>query len=441
MSVFKLRRPKSQWASAEVPEFYETYYMKLHGPDGKQVLRNTHATDKALAGKIEAAARRKIREESWQGLLDALEPTKARRTLATLGDIETAYLLEGVQIVKQDKAARDNVASLFRVVAWAQGLWTAAGEGMKGIKPGTRVHDAARIRKLSSGVLTGELVRAYFRERQGGKELDVSSRKAENRSINSTLNHARQVFSKRARAYKLGKLQLPDLDGFMQEPMLPAAESEAQPLTGPEWDAMVKAAGKLADRELALVNQLLRVTGMRSAELVALHESWLVQEGKGWAIEIRDRKEKRAKPEEGEKEGKVLLPGFSQKGVKNRKVPVPVDLVATLRSRKGFLIGPKMTMTDRSDLVNRTHNAWLKGMIGGLGEKTQGNHRLRDTVCSALWSLYGPSTAQEAAGHVDPKTTSKHYAKRMATVPAGMVKELEPWAPGNVVPMRGRKAG
>ena len=232
MSVFKLRRPKSQWASPEVPEFYDTYYMKLHGAEGKQMLRNTHATDKALAAKVEAAARRKVREEGWQGLLDALEPVKARRTLATLGDIETAYLKEGVQIVKQDKAARDNVASLFRVVAWSQGLWTAAGEGMKGIKPGTRVHDAARIRKLSAGVLTGELVRGYFRERQGGKELDVSSRKAENRSINSTLNHARQVFSKRARAYKMGKLQLPDLDGFMEEPMLPAADRDAQRGTG-----------------------------------------------------------------------------------------------------------------------------------------------------------------------------------------------------------------
>jgi integrase len=95
-----------------------------------------------------------------------------------------------------------------------------------------------------------------------------------------------------------------------------------------------------------------------------------------------------------------------------------------------------MTNTDRSDLVNRTHNAWLKGMIGGLGENVQGNHRLRDTVCSALWSLHGPAAAQEAAGHVDPKTTSKHYAKRMSTVPAGMVRELGVWAPGNVVSLR-----
>jgi integrase len=86
--------------------------------------------------------------------------------------------------------------------------------------------------------------------------------------------------------------------------------------------------------------------------------------------------------------------------------------------------------------VAKKHNFWLKGMIGGRGEKVQGNHRLRDTVCSALWSLYGPSAAQEAAGHVSPVTTSKHYAKHMSTVPAGMVEELAVWAPGNVVSLR-----
>ena len=55
--------------------------------------------------------------------------------------------------------------------------------------------------------------------------------------------------------------------------------------------------------------------------------------------------------------GKGLVPEFSQKGVKNRKVPVPADLMAVLRKRKGYLIGPGLTNTDRADLVNRTHNA------------------------------------------------------------------------------------
>jgi integrase len=233
------------------------------------------------------------------------------------------------------------------------------------------------------------------------------------------------VFSKRANAYKMGKLQLPDLRGFMEEPPLPAAESEAQPLNGEEWIRMTAAEAALVDRELALVNRLLRSTGMRSAEVANLHRGWLVKEGAGWAIEIRDRKEL----------------DWSQKGVKNRKVPLSDELAAVLVEREGYLIAPGRSRTGREDLVNRDHNAFLKGIIGGLGEKTQGNHRLRDTVCSALWSLYGPATAQEAAGHVDPKTTSKHYAKRMATVPAAMAAEMAIWAPGNVIPLALRAAG
>lgn len=429
MAVFKLRRPKSAWPSPEVPAFYETYYMKFYGADGEQILRNTHATDKALAEKVEAAAKRKVKAEGWQAMMDALEPTKARQTGALLGHVADAYMDAAVQIVRDEKHARCNVASLFRVVAEAKGIWTVAGRGLRGVAPGTRIPDVEKIRELPASVLTGELVRGYFRSRQGGDELDVSTRAEGNRSINSTLGHARDVFSRKAMSYKMGKLKLPDLTGFLKEPNLPEADAEPEPLTGEQWDAMLAAAAVHADAELVLVNRVLRVTGMRSAEVLNLHRSWMLREGAGWCIEIRTRKEER------DAAGNVTVPGFSQKGVKNRRVPVPADVVEAFAGRTGYLIAPDLTATRRSDLVNRDHNAWLKGMIGGLGERTQGNHRLRDTVCSALWSLYGPAAAQEAAGHVDPKTTSKHYAKRMATVPAGMVRELRVWAPLNVVPM------
>jgi integrase len=436
MSVFKLRRPKSQWKSPTEPAYYDTYYFKLHGEGGKQILRTTHATDKAAAEKVESAAKRKVKTSGWQALLDALEPGKARRTLATLGDIEAAYMDEAVQLVRNAHQARANVASLFRLVAYAMNLWTTAAAGQQGVKAGRKIHDIERIRKLSSGVLTGDLVRRYFAARQGG-ELDLSHRKAENISINSTLGAARQLFSRRSKSYKMRDLKLPDLKGFQEEPPLPKADSEAQPLTGDQWEMMVEAAKQLADRELALVNQLLRVTGMRTAEITAMHASWLVPEGTGWAIEIKDRSEKWDVAADGAGKGRLLVPEWSQKGVKNRKVPVPPDLVELLRSRPDYLIGPDLSTTARRQLVAKKHNFWLKGMIGGRGEKVQGNHRLRDTVCSALWSLYGPSAAQEAAGHVSPVTTSKHYAKHMSTVPAGMVEELAVWAPGNVVSLRG----
>ncbi|MCV5968742.1 hypothetical protein, partial [Lactococcus petauri] len=75
--------------------------------------------------------------------------------------------------------------------------------------------NGAKVRGLAASVLTAQLVRDYFRNRQGGEELDLNTRAAGNRSINSTLNHARQLFTGRALSYKLGELQLPDLSGFL----------------------------------------------------------------------------------------------------------------------------------------------------------------------------------------------------------------------------------
>lgn len=424
MAIFKPRRPKSEWPSSDSPNFYDTYYLKLRSADGKQLFRNTFATTKEAAAKVEAAAKAKIKAEGWQALMDALEPTKARQTGAKLGCIADAYMDGAVQILRDEKHARCNVASLFRIAAEALGIWTVAGRGLRGVAPGTRIPDTAKIRQLPATVLTAELVRGYFRSRQGGTELDVSTRSDGNRSINSTLGHARDVFSRKAMSYKLGKLKLPNLDGFLKEPTLPEADAEPEPLTGEEWRAMIEAAAVHPDRELILVNRILRVTGMRSAEVVSLHRSWLVREGNGWAIEIRDRKEER------DETGRVAVPAFSQKGVKNRRVPLPTDLFADLDKRAGYLIAPDLAPTPRANLVNRDHNAFVKAIIGGTGERTQGNHRLRDTVCSALWSLYGPSAAQEAAGHVDPKTTSKHYAKRMAKVPPTIAAEMLIWASG-----------
>ncbi|RYD30620.1 MAG: hypothetical protein EOP86_19620 [Verrucomicrobiaceae bacterium] len=84
---------------------------------------------------------------------------------------------------------------------------------------------------------------------------------------------------------------------------------------------------------------------------------------------------------------------------------------------------------ERWDLVHRRHNAWLKGMIGGAGETTQGNHRLRDTVASILWSIDRPTAAQEALGHSSVDTTAKHYGKKIHVSPA-MRAEMAAWTGG-----------
>ena len=87
---------------------------------------------------------------------------------------------------------------------------------------------------------------------------------------------------------------------------------------------------------------------------------------------------------------------------------------------------PEGSVNERKTLVDRKHNAWLKGFIGGAGERGQGNHRLRDTVGSVLWSLDCPAAAMEALGHASVDTTAKHYARKIE-VSEAMRHELRAW--------------
>jgi|GEM_PF-4715941 len=429
MSVFKLRRPKAQWSNPEVPEFYDTYYLKIRGADGRQILRNTNATDKALAERLEAAAKRKIKAEGWQAMMDALEPVKGRATLCTFKQLFEAYEAEGVKVLKNAMYVQRNINAMRRVVATALDAWTIHTGGIQGKKIGAQVADWTRIGAMSTGILTAELREKYFQKAQGGT-LDWSEPQEGNTTINSTLAMATDLFSKDATYHKLKTLQLPGtLDGFRKGPWLPEEDSRPEPLDGKQFTAMLKGAEELRRTRpaLALVNAVLRQTGLRSAYVVAIHASWLVKVGGRWHLEIRNRTE----------------PKFRKKpGTRDQMIPLTRMVAAALLAnrRKGdYLILPGGTEKQREELVRMQHNEWVKTIIGGTGERTQGNHRLRDTVGSILWSIDKPTAAQEALGHSSVDTTAKHYAKRI-DVTALMRREMGAWLqeerqPENVIRM------
>jgi integrase len=422
MATIKLRRPRDQWADPDNPEYYESYYMKIRWR-GRQILRKTGETVKARAEAIERKLVAELNGERWEAVFALLEDSKLRRTGATVGEVIAAYMAPGVRILKSEKQARRNVNDLRNVIAYAKDLWTKHTGGVRGIKIGAEIADVAKIDALPASILTKDLVRSYFSARQGG-EIDWNEPDDDNGIINSMLGHARDVFGKAAMELKLDKLRLPDVSGFRTFPLLPEESPEAHPLTPDEFAAMVAAAHEVqaAEPELWLVNVLLRRTGLRSSYLLAAKSSWLEREGDRWHLAIRNRKDE----------------GFRKKrGTRDQAIPLDDELAAVLTARDGFLVLPAGTAGERDDLVRRRHNAWLKSQIGGLGETTQGNHRLRDTVASALWTLYGSAAAQEALGHASADTTAKHYAKRLTSVNEVMRQELAAWAPrgGKIIPM------
>lgn len=385
------------------------------------IRRNTGTGDKRQAEAIERRVRAALNTERWESALSVLEETKMRRSICTLGEIAEAYLAPGVRILRADKQARRNVNDLRLVLAHAAGLWTAHAGGTRGVKLGARVPDAARIDALPASVLTRDLVQDYFRARLGSEEIDYNEPREENRSINSTLRHARDLFSRNAMDLKLRDLRLPDLSGFLQCRLLPEDAAEAQPLTAEEFAEMVRQAEALraAEPDLWLCNLLLRRTGLRSSYVIAARASWIEHHGGRPFLVVRNR------PEEAFRK---------KRGTRDQRIPLDGEVAAAVGTCRDHLL--QGTTADREDLVRRRHNAWLKAIIGGIGSTTQGNHRLRDTVASALWTIHGTAAAQEALGHASADTTARHYAQRIPHVSDLMRHELRAWAPAGatVVP-------
>jgi integrase len=410
--------------------FHEEWYIRLKFPGKPEKLMNSGydiclkcmaAADTAGLREREKCGCRVKPSKAARGMLEgwndarmigAFEQARMVRQVATLGEVFAAYLADGVRILKDEKSQRRNVNSLRRVVAYARGLWRVHEGGIPGVKIGAMVADEGKIGKLPASVLTGELREQYFRAAQGGA-LDWNEPQEGNVSINSTLAQGCDVFSKNAIYHKLKGLQLPALDGFLKGPWLPEEDSKPEPLTVGQWEAMMEAVPAL-DRtqpELGLVNALLRQTGLRSSYVEAARGSWMeAHEGRTFMV-IRNR------PEEGFRK---------KRGTRDQQIPIGPGLAARLAGRTGYLVLPEGTAAARQELVSKQHNSWLKALIGGVGERGQGNHRLRDTVASVLWSVDCPTAAQEALGHSSVDTTAKHYGKKMHVCP-GMREELAAW--------------
>ena len=422
-------------------DFHEEWYLRLRFPGKPERLINSGYDIcvrclgaegiEALRAREGCGCRVKPAKRAKEALaclneerMEVFQSVRMRRNVATLGEVFDAYLAEGVRILKDEKSQRRNVNSLRRVVAYALGLWRVHEGGIKGVKIGAMVADEAKIGKLPASVLTSGLREEYFRAAQGGT-LDWNEPMEGNVSINSTLGQGCDVFSKNALYHKLKGLALPDLSGFLKGPWLPEEDATPDPLGIDEFTAMVGAANGLyrTDRELWLVNVLLRQTGLRSSYVESARHSWLVKHGGRWWIEIKNR------PAEGtpDEKGRYPVPAFRKKrGTRDQQIPLSAEVARVLRGRKEWLVLPDGTMGQRGELVDKRHNAWLKGIIGGLGERGQGNHRLRDTLASVLWSLDKPTAAQEALGHSSVDTTAKHYGKKIH-VSACMKGQVRAW--------------
>jgi len=394
---------------------------------GKQYTRRTDCTNRAGAEKLEKAYLKGLRSERGAEVLAFLQgdASRMRRVCASVGEVWDAYDAGWARWLKDGQAARRNLNDLALVMAHGLDLWTVNQGGRPGTKVGAKVPDLARIKRLSAGRLDRDLVRSYFLARQVEAEIAATGadgqpvlmwREAvEHAAINSTLDHACDVFSSAAREHAFHEVKLPDLSEFLKAQRLPEGEVLPAPFTSAEFAALIAAfdAVRETDPDLWLLDLISRQTGMRPSYIMGLRGSWLVQGEAGqWFIELKAR----------------AVEGFSKKAnTLNQFVPITPAIQALIAAKgEGLTIAGTASETARM-AVRKRHNATIKAIVGQEGSHGQGAYRYRDTVASSLACLLGVDAAQWALGHTTTTTTLRHYARALPGVSDLMKHELRAW--------------
>jgi hypothetical protein len=425
LQVKKQAKAKRYWADPSKPETYDTWYYQIMLTDDagerQRIYKNTHRTDYAQA--VDYA---KLKFQEYQ----LMQTQELRQALAVRREgIKLGAFLETFAKVAESRKLYEGGAGVPRrlrqVIAVANG-WLlpysptridrnggelvdrANGLNLYQVLTDSTAVEYARRMQVMAEVrdeldvddeddLDDDEVAALFEERLQGARLNLSKVNPPpvNGTIMSTLAAARQVLSKGSRVLEMAKLPL---DWTLLERFraltLPTEESDigAELPTEQQWAAMMAectamAQGTTEERELALVNELLRLLALRSRELVMARESWLHQgSGDRWFVWLKDRPAER----------------FGCKGRKKAQLPISADLASRLQARcaearaagleNPFLILPMLPGAEivgrehaaRSALIRGRHNAFIKRHIGEVRSR-QGNHRLRKYCATAIY--------------------------------------------------------
>lgn len=406
LSTPKLRGKVGIWCRFGVT--VTTWYMELRYPPDLRFKQVLEATSQRGAEELATAALKKVNEEGHEKMKAALAPfRKGPGQFCSVGELLEAYL-EGTLVAQKDSMVR--AANCLRLVV-------ADALGMDRGKPGWK----AAVDERSCSVLTLDLVSAYFTARQraaGLPEMDVSAERQENVAHNSILNNAKLVFTRKSLLHKLRKLALPDLTGFLRHPYLP--EPPARPVVFDPADVrrMTEAlpALKIADPECWLFLSWTQRCGLRNCESLAARDTWLLREKGQWMIEIKPRE---ADPAQG-------IEAFTVKNSECGKIPVPDEIMAFIAGRKGLLVAPQESATQRTDEMPRRANRFMRQFFPK-EDFNKGVYLLRAQWATAMRTKHDLETSQRGLRHAPgSKTAQRHYAADQKQVPLLEMSDLVP---------------
>lgn len=337
------------------------------------------------------------------------EPAPVPAAGATVNDVLDAWAMRWAKAMDANasKEARRQATSFMRVLAFGHDAWVVkdAGDGRRGVRVGEKQADMSKLGPmLLSEALTRASAQRYFENACAAAGVPCSwarsNARHEHVTINRTMQQARCLFTKLAMQFVYDGITLPDsLAGWKSFQLLPEPSKIIDPIVGDDFKRMVEAreAMKLADPQLYLVNKVLTQTGIRSGSVQEMRGDWAVMDNGVWKLHAKEVKS----------------------GTIQYAVPITEELAREIQAagmtndecrmtNDGFCFGE--TEAARHEVVCSRHNAWLKSLVAGPRHGSQGNHRLRKTLASAIRALRGIDEARKLLGHADKEVTEASYA-------------------------------
>ena len=360
------------------------YYIRFEPPSTSGIRVDT--VHRSLRTNVIGAAKARAKliiEPILNGQWETAEKLKSRSGYATIGAIIERYLSQA-----EDRPAtiRNNISALRLLV---------------------RTVHAGDPDAKSSAILTGDLIRQFERIRMRGANTEPARRRAR-ATIRSYVVQARSLVAKgKMRFYE--DINLPNLDGFRNEPVEMPKRSKPRALDTGVIAAINAAAPMLAESDPAVYVAFLLFSrlGLRNVEIRNARWGW-IENGRIGIIE---------RPEEN----------FYPKGSEGW-VPIAPDVLKELMrfrhlSTNDYIV-PGVTATDRKITVDRRHSAWVGQWIK---DRSKTSYELRRYAGSLVYNATRDILkVRDFLRHASVETTQQWYAYLLEDVPSIGMKDFVP---------------
>ncbi len=254
-----------------------------------------------------------------------------------------------------------------------------------------------------------------------------------NTSIRNYLNAAKSILGQQSRDNYLAGLSIPPLEDFMSSKVKVQLTKGHREFTRVDYLAIMDAlpALKKSKPRVGLVNQMLMRFGLRPEEVWASRPGWLETLGEG------KKQRTRIKIINREDEGFTLKAG---EDATERMIWVPDDMLAVMEEVmekeqtrhlkvrgklrdlqcQGSLIGG-LHASEARDLVEREHPQWLRE-IGVDVERP--NYQFRHFALAERLTSGGATKAAALGGHSNSQITESTYARTLGTLEPLSDKEM-----------------